>query len=73
MSINEEKYPSKIRRLIIIGIYSSTHVKRGRLLKDFAFLFKYRAFIVIIGDSCSTHFMTDKFEAINQSELIKFI
>ena len=56
----------------MVGIYSSTHVKRGRLLKDFAFLFKYRAIIVIIGDSCSTHFMTDKFEAINQSELIKF-
>jgi hypothetical protein len=62
--INEEKYPSKIRRLIIIDIYSSTHVKRGRLLKDFAFLFRYRAIIVIIGDSCSTHIMTDKFEAI---------
>jgi hypothetical protein len=64
MLINEEKYPSKIRRLIMVGIYSSTHVKRGGLLKDFAFLFKYRAIIVIIGDSCSTHFITNTFEAI---------
>ena len=41
MSVNEEKYPSRISRLIMVGIYSSTHVKRGSLLKDFAFHFAF--------------------------------